>query len=61
MLKTYGHRNVYILNGGLRKWIADGYLTTTEETSSVNQEADASATNADYDYTFDPILYRDFN
>jgi len=31
MLHAYGHPNVYFLDGGLKKWQADGYSISTEE------------------------------
>jgi thiosulfate/3-mercaptopyruvate sulfurtransferase len=31
-LKYYGHRDVRLVNGGRKKWIADGLLLTTEPT-----------------------------
>lgn len=31
MLQLYGHRNTSVLDGGLRKWVRDGYPVTTEE------------------------------
>ncbi|WAR29220.1 THTR-like protein [Mya arenaria] len=31
MLRLYGHRNVSVLDGGLRKWLEDGYDVTTDE------------------------------
>lgn len=30
MLRTFGHRDVVVLNGGLKKWKAEGRLTTDE-------------------------------
>ncbi|XP_052106605.1 thiosulfate sulfurtransferase-like isoform X1 [Mytilus californianus] len=31
LLRLYGHRNTSVLDGGLRKWVRDGYPVTTEE------------------------------
>jgi thiosulfate/3-mercaptopyruvate sulfurtransferase len=31
-LKYYGHKDVRLINGGRKKWIAEGLLTTTEAT-----------------------------
>ncbi|MEP6762931.1 MAG: 3-mercaptopyruvate sulfurtransferase [Gemmatimonadaceae bacterium] len=30
MLRVFGHRNVAVLDGGIRKWMADGYAVDTE-------------------------------
>ncbi|XP_045170607.1 thiosulfate sulfurtransferase-like isoform X2 [Mercenaria mercenaria] len=30
IFRLYGHKNISVLDGGLRKWIADGYETTNE-------------------------------
>jgi thiosulfate/3-mercaptopyruvate sulfurtransferase len=32
-LKYYGHKDVRLINGGRKKWIAEGLLTTTEATN----------------------------
>ena len=33
MFRHFGHRKVYILDGGLRKWISEGHSTASNETS----------------------------
>jgi thiosulfate/3-mercaptopyruvate sulfurtransferase len=32
-LKYYGHKDVWLINGGRKKWIADGLIVTTEPTA----------------------------
>ena len=44
MLKAYGHKNVSILNGGLKKWTSEG--RATESTADMGAEKD-------YEYVFD--------
>lgn len=51
LLRTFGHQNVSILNGGLKKWVAES--RPTESTASAGAEAD-------YSYTFNPDLYATF-
>ena len=50
MFRVYGHQNVSILNGGYHKWVSEGFPT---------EEKDKYVAEAEYDYTFDPLLYRD--
>ncbi|KAH3852513.1 thiosulfate sulfurtransferase-like [Dreissena polymorpha] len=33
LFRTFGHKNISILDGGLRKWLEDGHEVTTEETA----------------------------
>ena len=47
MLKAFGHKNVSILSGGYKKWVAEGREVET-----------TSQSDADYEYTFNPALYR---
>ena len=44
MLKAYGHKNVSILNGGLKKWTSEG--RATESTADMGAEKD-------YEYVLD--------
>ena len=45
MLKTYGHPEVYILDGGYNKWLADG--------GKVEVSDYATSFDEDFDYTLD--------
>ena len=44
-LKYYGHKDVRLINGGRKKWIADGLIFTTEPTTVA--ETTYKATNPD--------------
>jgi len=43
MFRAMGHRNIYVLNGGLQKWIAEGH-----ETECRKEHAEATVYYADY-------------
>lgn len=47
MFKAFGHQNVSLLNGGYKKWVAEGREVSKTEGS--NEEAD-------YAYTYKPEL-----
>lgn len=53
MLRTYGHENASVINGGYPKWTAEMRRTETTEGFS-------TVTSADFDYAFKPELYRYF-
>ncbi|WP_275786067.1 3-mercaptopyruvate sulfurtransferase [Pararhizobium gei] len=48
-LRTFGHKQVAILDGGLKKWLADGYAVTNEVTAPASTRFRAS---------FDPAAVR---
>ncbi|KAL5008525.1 hypothetical protein ScPMuIL_014106 [Solemya velum] len=52
LLRLYGHKRVSVLDGGLKKWKADGHQTTT-----VLPSVETSELQVD----FDPVLIRDFD
>ena len=57
MLRTYGHENASVLNGGFRKWLAEGRrieITPGFDSKSFNVTSD------DFTYAFKPELYRYF-
>lgn len=51
MFRVFGHKNVSILNGGFKKWVDAGFATETTE----------EAKEADYNYTFEPELYKNLD
>jgi 3-mercaptopyruvate sulfurtransferase SseA len=54
MLRTYGHENASVLNGGYTKWIAEG--RRVEKTPGFESQP----TSDDFNYVFKPELYRTF-
>ena len=53
-LRTDGHENASVLNGGYRKWAAEGRMI--EQTEGFEN----GATSEDFNYQFKPELYRTF-
>lgn len=53
-LRTYGHENASVLNGGYRKWVAEG--RRVEQTIGFEN----GASSDDFNYQFKPELYRTF-
>ena len=53
MLRTYGHENASVLNGGFKKWTAEGRRVV----SSLGFETDSTD---GFDYAFNADLYRYF-
>jgi thiosulfate/3-mercaptopyruvate sulfurtransferase len=53
-LRTYGHENASVLNGGYRKWVAEG--RRVEQTLGFEN----GASSDDFNYQFKPELYRTF-
>ena len=49
MLDAFGHKNVHILNGGLKKWVSEG-----RKTESWAEDSDEK----DYAYTLDQSKYK---
>ena len=56
MLRTYGHENASVLNGGFKKWAAEG--RQVEATQGLENAIKTAAT--DFAYAFKPELYRYF-
>jgi thiosulfate/3-mercaptopyruvate sulfurtransferase len=54
MLRTYGHENASVLNGGYHKWKAE--MRRTESTPDYDTPVPAE----EFDYQFNPKLYRFF-
>ena len=54
MLRVYGHEMASVVDGGLRKWKAEG--RPTETTPSF----EGASGESDFDYEFKPQLYRTF-
>ncbi|XP_013401427.1 thiosulfate sulfurtransferase-like [Lingula anatina] len=55
MFKHFGHEKVSILDGGLAKWIADGY-NTTSDTISVNKGNFTAKPNNNFIRSFDEVI-----
>jgi len=53
-MRVYGHENASVLNGGYRKWVAEG--RRVEQTLGFEN----SGASSDFDYQFKPELYRYF-
>lgn len=49
--RTLGHKNISVLDGGLKKWVADGFEVTSEE---------PEVERSDFVPNFDKCLYRSF-
>ena len=54
MLRTYGHENASVLNGGFNKWAAEQRMLETTE------GFENGVTSDDFAYAFRPELYRYF-
>ena len=52
MLKAYGHKQVFVLNGGFKKWVAEGRRVESE---------DAGADEEEYAYALDPNVSLNFD
>jgi thiosulfate/3-mercaptopyruvate sulfurtransferase len=48
LLKTFGHENVFVLNGGHQKWLAEGRLLTSALSSFAPTQYQANSPNADF-------------
>tara|TARA_B100000676_G_scaffold181703_1_gene178376 strand:+ start:1292 stop:2041 length:750 start_codon:yes stop_codon:yes gene_type:complete len=55
MLKAFGHENVFVLNGGLPKWMAEG-RPLNAEINAVPQTDFSAEMNADFMRTADHLL-----
>lgn len=55
MLRTYGHENASVLNGGFGKWKAEG--RRVETTAGFENATEAQS---EFNYLFKPELYRFF-
>jgi thiosulfate/3-mercaptopyruvate sulfurtransferase len=51
MLRTFGHENVSVINGGLKKWMSENRTVVSTP---------GYGTDDDYAYVFQPQLYRSF-
>jgi len=58
VLKYYGHENVSLIDGGRKKWLADGHPTTTDVPSYPKTDYKVTNVNADYRADRDYIRQR---
>ena len=54
MMKAYGHNNVQVLNGGLKKWIAEGKKVESR-TEGIKEEEFAYHLNTEIALNFERI------
>lgn len=55
LFRAFGHRNISVLDGGLRKWLEDGYEVTTDE-PKIERSDFVAKLDKNLDRTYEEII-----